>query len=40
MNGGTVEIAIDGTDATISFDLTTTDGKTLTGEWKGTPENF
>jgi hypothetical protein len=37
---GTVEIAVGGTGATITFSATTTDGKTVSGEWKGLPENI
>lgn len=36
---GTVDIAIDGTETTITFTLTA-DGKTLTGEWKGVLEDI
>lgn len=36
---GTVDIAIDGAETTVTFTLTA-DGKTLSGEWKGTLEDI
>jgi len=32
---GTVEIAIDGTETTLEFTLTLSDGNTVTGSWRG-----
>lgn len=32
---GTVDVAISGTETTVTFSLTLTGGKTVTGEWKG-----
>lgn len=36
---GTADVAIDGTETTITFTVTA-DGKTLSGEWKGTLEDI
>ena len=38
--GGTVEIAIDGMETTITFNLTMENGKTVTGEWEGILEDI
>ena len=37
---GTVDVAINGTETTVTFSLTFTGGKTLTGEWKGVLEDI
>ncbi|WP_020538767.1 hypothetical protein [Lewinella cohaerens] len=37
---GTVDVAIDGMETTVTFNLTTSDGKTVTGEWKGVLEDI
>lgn len=35
VNGGTVTVAADGAETTISFTLNTEAGKTVTGQWRG-----
>lgn len=37
---GTVDVAINGMETTITFNLTMSGGKTLTGEWKGVLEDI
>ena len=35
VTGGTVTVAVDGTETTITFTLNTQSGKTVSGQWKG-----
>lgn len=37
---GTVDVAISGTETTVTFSITVTGGKTVTGEWKGVLEDI
>lgn len=37
---GTVDVAIEGMETTITFTLTLSDGKTVSGEWKGVLEDI
>ena len=39
-SAGTVDVAINGTETTITFNLTFADGKTVSGEWKGVLEDI
>ncbi|MEL7377634.1 MAG: hypothetical protein AAFN65_11795, partial [Bacteroidota bacterium] len=40
VTGGTVTVDIDGNQTTISFNLTTSSGGNLTGNWRGTLQRF